>query len=517
MPSSNSPEEWDVLQAILGEESDDDEDHDMSSGYDINANMGDYDSQDDDDPVMVQHSSKTSRKNSHHNGRGISSSFNASRNKVDLILQQSDDEDDVDIDESILSASKNHRFMSTSLGSSLHKPTAPDLTDVPADSFVTAAQSEETEASDPKMAQSSTIDEAKRTKHNTRTALSTPTLPATVPSSYRREKQHATKGNRKEGRQGKSNIASSDVELEKASQKALQVAKAQERKLLKSGHRDIVSPLMVKRRLKPRIELGTRTQKQRKEREASQAHLHERGVVGAAHRPTIAPRFSFAGGIIDTKNMASVSKHLYDRCRSHQDLPTAMAINSRFLSVGTQKGVILVFDLFEVLRQKLGGSSSAGNDGNVQFNHKTAGSVTTIDLSLVQGEFLIAGYTGGNIVLWDTIKGVALKSIVETATPSPIVSVRFLSDLKVVSVDAGGLVNKLNFSKNMLWTTYSVESELLLDGTAGQILAMNVLPPYKHVKQQLPQGSSALMKRLVLLALSSERSSFAVAVEPKVH
>lgn len=120
-------------------------------------------------------------------------------------------------------------------------------------------------------------------------------------------------------------------------------------------------------------------------------------------------------------------------------------------------------------------------------------------------------------MLWDTIKGAALKSIVEPNLPSPMVSVRFLSDLKLVSVDASGLVNKLNFQRNLLWTTYSVESECLLDGTAGQILAMNVLPPYQYVKQQLPHDCPSIMKRLVLLALSSERSSFAVAVEPKVH
>jgi hypothetical protein len=88
--------------------------------------------------------------------------------------------------------------------------------------------------------------------------------------------------------------------------------------------------------------------------------------------------------------------------------------------------------------------------------------------------------------------------------------------LKLISVDADGLVNKLSFSKNILWSTYSVESECLLDGTAGQILAVNVLQPYKCIQQQLPVTMPSL-KRLGLIALSSERSSFAVAVEPKVH
>ena len=89
-----------------------------------------------------------------------------------------------------------------------------------------------------------------------------------------------------------------------------------------------------------------------------------------------------------------------------------------------------------------------------------------MDLSLINGELLAAGYTSGMMVLWDTIKGVPLRNITETS-PSPITSVRFFSDMKLVTVDAAGLVNKLTFSKNILWSTYSVESECLLDGIHG--------------------------------------------------
>jgi hypothetical protein len=533
MPS-NTPEEWDVLQAILGEDSDE-EDHDVS-GYDVKINMDDDTDEDDDRVMVMQHSRYTSRKD-YQGARGISSSslsLNTPHSKVDLILQQSEDEDDEEIDETILSSSKSQTFNFSSWNNASNEY-AHNLTDAPVESFVTAAQSEESEGSDRDVVTSATdeaISPPKKEKFDSRLTASTSDVPMSnrVPSRlYRHDKHQVPERNRKEKRQGSPIIAATDADLDKASQKALQVAKAQERKLLKSGRRDIVSPLMVKRRLKPKIELGTRSQTKQRENAASQSQncddvLRSNGTVNSRSRDATTshsfkvPRFGFAGGIIDTKNMATISKRLSERCRSHQDLPTAMGINSRFMAVGTQKGVIFVFDLFEVLRQKLGGSSSPeGHDGNSQFNHMTAGSVTTIDLSLVQGEFLAAGYTSGNIVLWDTIKGVALKNVVETSSPSPIVSVRFLSDLKLVTVDAGGLVNKLNFTKNMLWITYSVESECLLDGTAGQILAINVLPPYHYVKQQLPQNSSTLMKRLVLLALSSERSSFAVAVEPKVN
>jgi len=94
------------------------------------------------------------------------------------------------------------------------------------------------------------------------------------------------------------------------------------------------------------------------------------------------------------------------------------------------------------------------------------------------------------------------------------------SNIGAVSVDAGGLVNKLAFSKGMLWSTYSVETECLLDGTAGQILAMEALPPLDFVEGKCGStgtgGSDGSRNTITLIALSSDRSSFAVSVEPKV-
>jgi hypothetical protein len=52
--------------------------------------------------------------------------------------------------------------------------------------------------------------------------------------------------------------AEQELTDEQASRKALEHAQTYERRLLKAGHRDIVSPLVVKRRLKPRITLSQR-------------------------------------------------------------------------------------------------------------------------------------------------------------------------------------------------------------------------------------------------------------------
>jgi len=268
---------------------------------------------------------------------------------------------------------------------------------------------------------------------------------------------------------------------------------------------------MVKRRLKQKIEMMTRAQRA-KQHNSSKPHrsTHHSSTTNAAY-----PRFNISG-TVESRTMKGVSAGIHPDYLSKKrgipvevGLPTALAMNSKFIAVGTQRGIVLVFDLFEVMKKVLNASHTEDN-----WNSKDAGSITSIDLNM-NDEVLVAGYTSGYMVLWDTIRGVVLKTVTETH-PSPITSVRFLSDLKVCSVDAGGLVNKISFAKT-LWGSFSMETECLLDGTAGQILAMNVLPPISTVNSQLLPQSANQLKRLVLIALSSERSSFAVAVEPSVN
>jgi vacuolar protein sorting-associated protein 8 len=293
----------------------------------------------------------------------------------------------------------------------------------------------------------------------------------------------------------------SDMKDNETSRRALAYAHDYEQKLLMSGHRDMVSPLRVKRRLKQKIELTARGQE------------HSNPNAGRISWLPVA-RFG-SSGIVDNKRMERIStsmeKHSLMGAKVQCGLPTALAFNSRFIAVGTQLGIILLYDLFEVLRQRLG----ATYDDNSQSAHR-AGSVTAIDLSL-SGETIVAGYTSGLVVLWDTIRGIVLRAVTE-AHLSPIASIRILSDLKVVTVDAGGLVNKLTFAKNILWANYSLETECLLDGTAGQILALDVLAPYSTLKKlERTDSFATYLRKMTLIAISSERSSFTVAVEPQIN
>jgi len=516
-------------------------------------------------------------------GRQTSEDIDAVRNQsqVDLILQQSSDEEDLFGDEndgdystSMMRLQQQYKYNYGGYYDKKEKDfdddlDRDDLADVAnTDSFATAIQSQDSEFSTDNRRNDS------NEQHQSKNLVSSiynvsksiggqeappPPPPPTVPPYRRKETSKRKEGGQTDGKRKKSHlVATSDIELEKASRKALQVARAREAKLLKSTREardNIVSPLTVKRRLKPKIELDTKSQRQAQQQQDKTSSIPSTTTNSSTNSSATGPYFNFSGGVISMKQMPGLSKSLVERCRpttNDENLPTAVGINSRFVAIGTQTGAILVYDHFEVLRQILGGTrrmSSLGNDpgnnastiggGDTSFNPKTAGAVTTLDLSLVQGEFLAAGYAGGNVVLWDIIRGIPLKSVIDTHNspyPSPIVSVRFFAaDIKLVTADAGGVVNKLHFSKNLLWSTYGVETECLLDGTAGQILAVDVLPPYEYIKQQLqlqqnqqqdktnPSSQGAVrklkstMKKLVLIALSSERNSFAVAVEPTVH
>jgi vacuolar protein sorting-associated protein 8 len=446
-PLSHNPEDWAVLQHILNE----DEDHE------------------DEEDVMIDSSSLYTTLRSPH----ISTRFHPS---VDTWVKTSSDDDD-QFATSMVSATNM-----TSPRKHFRQESSTDQ--LPATHVTTGVQSPEAVLSHQ---QNDTASAPRKSQQS----------PAASPT-------HRTG----------LDADASDSE-EQFYRRSLSHAQLLERKLLKSGHRDIVSPLTVKRRLKPRVELSARATARAKQQMPESSHYppSPARMSSSSTSMLLGPRFNFSG-IVDDKPMSTVSASIVKHSQKgatkvYCGLPTCLAFNSKFIAVGTQNGIILIYDLFEVLRQRLGGSYEEPSERN-------AGSITSLDLS-PNGDAVVAGYVSGVIALWDTIRGLVLRSVTD-AHPSPITAVRFLKDFKVVSVDSSGLVNKMTFAKNLLWANYSVDTECLLDGTAGQILAVHVLPPYAAVKPFLrPEALARVLRNLTLISLSSERSSFVVAVDPKVH
>eukprot|EP00986_Skeletonema_menzelii_P012485 scaffold6898_cov128-Skeletonema_menzelii.AAC.2 len=320
------------------------------------------------------------------------------------------------------------------------------------------------------------------------------------------------------------------------SSRCLHQAQVSEQRLLKPNSRNIVSPLTVKRRMKPKVELLT------KSRKTSSSSTSQFTPQRSNQQQKDQPRFGFSG-VIQSKSMIALGPKKDDSTTNNPaaGLPTALAFNSKFIAVGTQRGMIKIYDFYEQLKLSLGedrnvlsvtGVASTGTKSAGDEWASLTGSVTSIDLS-PNGDYLLAGYGTGKIILWDIIKGSILNSTLDLHSSS-ISSVRLNAlpltamggrqsenkEIGAVSVDANGIVNKLTFTKGRLWSTYSLETELLLDGTAGQILAMDSLPSFDEElggKSMDRMDYHPSMSKIVLIALSSSRSSFTISVVPKVN
>ena len=540
---SHNAEDWAVLQAILQEDDDDDEEDD-----------------DDNNPnewLLESATTMTAQNTRRRSGRGTSHTLLAQeRLRVDALLRSEDEDDDEDImgggdDRALSEAVSNfsnaspplHSFPTTMNATQYYSPSmtspnrvnalnAANLSSPPRPFSYTHPSTANAVPATFIQPPTSAVSESKPDKPTSTSNIIHPLPPLspprpayqpfgaavnpTPPTSWQHNQQ--TKQPHSASQEQQNNFLDDQVDesqYQNISRSKMSHALTAERKLLKAGHRDIMSPLTVKRRLRPKIEVSARINPNNTRQHQQQRQYDQRRKTLADHRLTSVPtpRFGFSG-IVENRPMNDVSnsicKHIEKDAKVACGLPTCLAFNSRFIAVGTQLAIILVFDLFEVLRQRLGAPPI-----DDAYTAKKLGSITSLDLSY-NGEVIVAGYTSGALLLWDTIKGVILRAVVD-AHPSPITSVRFLTELKMVTVDAGGLVNKLTFTRNILWSNYSMETECLLDGTAGQILAMNVLSPFLHVNPLVrPEALSSVLGRLTLIALSSERSSFVVAVDPRV-
>jgi hypothetical protein len=508
-PQHHSTEDWAVLQAILNDDEDDDE--------------GEEDEEDDEDandlpftrtPSWKRHTTVSQRGGSNSSSNSNNHNNNPTshgRDRVDILLSQSTEEDEQELFEQQEQVYRKKHSVATT--PTLQYPSS-------SSTVLPLSQSNLDEDEDNYADEKKVTTTSNTGNTNTTPIISSTGTATTVPS------MSAQTTNQQE-----------EVSLQEASRMALQQAQAYERKLLKAGHREIVSPLMVKRRLKPKVELSPRVVNNTANSSLTKdAKASKTGHTGSSKTTNTSKLsrtvsmnsttattgggttyFDFSGVVENTSPpeiKTSLAKHA-DKATAkvyYTGLPTSLAFTSRFIAVGTQGGIILLYDLFGSLRQRLGATAEDDNLGA-----RKAGPVTSVDLNSA-GDCCCAGYKSGLVVLWDTIRGTILRKV-DDQHPSPITSVRFLSDLKVITVDSAGLVNKLNFTKNILWATYSMDVDCLLDGTAGQILAMNTLEPLALVNPNLRPVSSALvrvLRKLSLIALSSEKSSFAVAVEPSV-
>ncbi|KAL4164285.1 hypothetical protein KRP22_004152 [Phytophthora ramorum] len=284
----------------------------------------------------------------------------------------------------------------------------------------------------------------------------------------------------------------------------LEIAEAREKQLLSCVGVELISPLQVKRRL--RAHARSKALKSRREGLVAMKKNQRKKQIaeGAGATAVAVATEKKSTGVVKVEPMEAISRQLRKNIEFKEygpGSPTVVAIHSKFIAIGTSKGLVIIFDHFQNIRQVLGNTNDADGDGPV----------TAVDVS-PGSDYLVCGYQSGRIVLWDMIKGTSLKAVSD-AHENPVVSLRFLKDQKpvLVSVDTNGLVNKLNFSK-MMGMVYVVDVDPLYDGSAGKILSISVLP------QSAGNAKiSYLTDQYCLAALSTETVTFIIAIEPEVR
>ncbi|OQR91809.1 vacuolar protein sorting-associated protein 8 [Achlya hypogyna] len=282
-----------------------------------------------------------------------------------------------------------------------------------------------------------------------------------------------------------------------ATKSPLEVAQAIEDAFLAPPTEVLVSPLAVKRRMRVHQQaLKLRKETNTLDKMKIALQLKQKQSTGGS-------------GVVKVEPMQTISKQLAKNAEFRENgpgSPTVVAIHPKFIAIGTSKSLVLVFDHFQNIRHVL-------RNTNMDASHDpyTDGAVTAIDVS-PGSDFLVCGYQSGRIVLWDMLKGTSLK-VVADAHDCPVVSLLFMKDQKpcILSVDANGMANKINFSK-MMGYVYVVDTDPIYDGSAGKILSVAILPQSAgHAKV------AHITDTYCLAAISTDKVTFLVAIEPEVR
>jgi hypothetical protein len=180
--------------------------------------------------------------------------------------------------------------------------------------------------------------------------------------------------------------------------------------------------------------------------------------------------------------MISTQLHRNSQFKQHgPGTATVVKFTPKFIALGTTRGLVLIFDHNQEMRQVIGSS--------VPTAGRNIYAITALEVS-VSGDTIFCGYENGEIIIWDLTKGSVMKRISDLLTGRIVrlclvygigedaASITGISsDYSIIAVDSKGVVNKIKLSKSM-FLSISVDSECLLDGSAGLILDLSPMLPF---------------------------------------
>jgi hypothetical protein len=264
----------------------------------------------------------------------------------------------------------------------------------------------------------------------------------------------------------------------------LELAERREQKLVNGGDRDIISALHAK--------IASNSEK-----------------IGASNS---APKPSSQYSNLKCAPLETISSQLSRNAQFSQHGPgiaTIVKITSKYIAIGTSRGLVLLFDnSTQEMKQVLGSHLTASvapivstNTLSINNNSNNSNkilSITALDIT-VSGDIIICGYDNGELILWDVQKGTIIKrvddlhtcrimyvglvykigSMVQQGNQTPAAS-GMTTDISVITIDQKGTVQRSVFNK-IVWVT-TCDSACLLDGSAGIMTDLVSLPAYQSQK-----------------------------------
>ena len=209
------------------------------------------------------------------------------------------------------------------------------------------------------------------------------------------------------------------------------------------------------------------------------------------------------------KQVSSQLKTAIDR--SDAGLPTALEISS-LMAIGTSRGLVLLFDLNQVLK--------------LYITSESKDAISALSLNNACDRLLV-GDSSGLILMYDT-NGKLLRKITDShPAGNAILNLKFTDDPKLaVFSDSGGSVFMLEFKRVM--GVRSADTQCLFSGSRGEVCHIEPLKFEKYAESFLDKiGSKSSVKKNLdhlqtllakhsFLAMASFTKVFIVALKPKL-